>query len=506
MSAQRTIANALTFSDLAAKEPAWALLRAKNAPAILTVLSAVFRGDNRQVPGSELIAATARILPEVREQTGLELKLSTEAYIEEWVRSGFLTRRAPQNAPEELYELSPGAHLAQDFVEQLHTPKRAVTRSRLSNVFNSLSALEADTDPDEDRAIERLERQRDELQRRIDSIKVDGVRTVDTGEAVEQAREVISLIRDLPTDFARVQSEIEREDMKLREQILTDDRRGAEVLGEIFTGLDLIDQSESGQAFNGFYRLLLNHQESARFEATHSEVLKRDFITSLDGEEQALLRGLMASLRSSAGAVQEAKTRLSRSLRRFVQSRENEAHKGLLNSLKDAELAALQFTRNGGKPRQRLDMELRLTRGKFSTVASWTLHDPADFRIEADVPVHQPGDLDPQELRARLRDTEVDWGELHLAINDLIAEGRQPTVAEVLKARPATQGLASVVGLIQLARERGTRTEGTEFLRWTSPEGKLLQARYTTYEFREQVPTVTHLWDPQPTTKDNAHA
>ncbi|QGU07190.1 hypothetical protein COCCU_06240 [Corynebacterium occultum] len=506
MSAERTIANALTFSELAAKEPAWALLRAKNAPAILTVLSAVFRGDNRQVPGSELLAATAQILPEVREQTGLELKLSTEAYIEEWVRSGFLTRRAPQDALEELYELSPGAHLAHDFVEQLHTPKRAVTRSRLSNVFNSLRALEADTDPDENRAIERLERQRDELQRRIDSIRVDGVRMVDTDDAVEQAREVISLIRDLPTDFARVQSEIEREDLKLREQILTDDRRGAEVLEEFFNGLDLIDQSDAGQAFNGFYRLLLDHQESARFEATHSEVLKRDFITNLDWEEQALLWGLMTTLRSSAGAVQEAKTRLSRSLRRFVQSRENESHKGLLDSIKNVEVAALQFTKNGGKTRHTLDIDLRLTRGQFSTAASWTLRDPADFHIETNVPIHQPGHLDPQELRARLRDTEVDWGELHLAINDLVEEGQQPTVAEVLQSRPATQGLASVVGLIQLARQRGNRTEGTELLRWTSPEGKLLQARYPTYEFREYVPTVTQLWDDQPTMKDNANA
>lgn len=506
MSMERTIADALMLSELAENEPAWALLRANNAPAILTVLSAVFRGDNRQVPGSELIAAASQILTQVREQTYLELKLSPEAYINNWVKEGFLTRRAPQDAAEEQYEMSPAAHLAHDFVEQLHTPKRAVTRSRLNNVFHSLRALEADTDPDENRAIDRLERQRDELQQRIDSIKTEGVRVVDPDEAIEQAREVIALIRDLPTDFARVQSEIEREDLKLREQILTDDRRGAEVLEEIFNGLDLIDQSPAGLAFNGFYRLLLDHQESARFDAAHSEILKRDFIRNLSGEEQTLLRGVMITLRSSASTVQEAKTRLSRSLRRFVQSRENEAHKGLLNSIKEAELAALQFTRNGGRTRQKLDAHLQQTGSRFKTAATWGLRDPADFHVDTDIQTRQTRELDPQDLRVRLRETEVDWSELNRAINALIEEGRQPTIAEVLDTHPATQGLASVVGLIQIARQRGTRTEGTELLRWSSPEGVALQARYSIYEFRDQVRTVPQLWDLHPTKKDNTHA
>ena len=60
-----------------------------------------------------------------------------------------------------------------------------------------------------------------------------------------------------------------------------------------------------------------------------------------------------------------------------------------------------------------------------------------------------------------------------------------PTVADVLARFPATQGLASVVGLLLLATEHATRAAGDEVWTWTSPTGRMKSVRAPRYVFGE---------------------
>ena len=101
--------------------------------------------------------------------------------------------------------------------------------------------------------------------------------------------------------------------------------------------------------------------------------------------------------------------------------------------------------------------------------------------------VNESGEIDFEQMRRRIRESEIDWQELRDAINDVLGKKEQASIREVLEEHPATQGLASVVGLIKLAHDYGERSDGTEVLQWERPSGKRYQGRYERFEFRRKV-------------------
>ncbi|STC69779.1 DUF3375 domain-containing protein [Corynebacterium pilosum] len=392
-------------------------------------------------------------------------------------------RRSPKDLHDETYELSPDAHTALDYAMQLANPQHTVTKSRLGTLMSSLHTLAAETDPDETTAIARLEAQRDSIQRQIDQIQDHGVTVIANAEAVEKAREILNLISDLPADFARVQAEVEKVNLELRQSIVEDDRTAADVLDNVFRGVDMIGQSEAGKAFGGFYDLFLDPELSHRFDATLESVMSRDFVDKLEPDERLQLQLLMNTLDASSAQVHDSMTSLSRSLRRFVQSREAESQQALTKAINEATAEALKVARSGINPGHQVCLELELSTHQAKSVSSWTLWDPQDYRIEEGVEVAEAGEVDLEELRRHIRESEIDWQELTGAVNASVQRRGVATIGDVLQDHPATQGVASVVGVITLVEKHGRRSEGTEYLQWDSRSGQHWQARYPVHVF-----------------------
>ncbi len=496
-------ANVHTLTRLKDDSPAWAILRSPLAPAILSILGTVFTGDRQQIEGSELVHAIGPLLTDIREQTDADLPRSAAHYLTEWVKAGWLIRRSPQGQREEIYELSMDTLAALDYIQTLAAPTRTVTRSRLATLITSLQSLAADTDPDETTAIARLEEQQAALQARIDRIRERGVEAISDDEAIEKTREVLGLLGDLPTDFARVRSDIEGIDTNLRRAVVEEELTASEVLENVFRGVDLISDSEAGRAFNGFYELLFDREQGARLDATVEAVLSRDFIDSLSPTDRTQLRHLVGGLEGSAVQVQDSMTSLSRSLRRFVQSREAAAQQALVQSITSAQQLALRVAQHLTTGRHPMDIELELSGFQPRSISTWHLHDPADYRITEEVEDHTVGDIELAAMYERIRASEIDWPELHAAVNDVRTTHPSPSIAYVLGAHPATQGLASVVGLIRLADSYGERGEGTETLPWTSTQGQRLRARFPVWRFTQELPELNAFYRPSTPTKDS---
>ena len=118
-----------------------------------------------------------------------------------------------------------------------------------------------------------------------------------------------------------------------------------------------------------------------------------------------------------------------------------------------------------------------------TSLSSWKLHDPMEYKIDRGMEIHEQGSIDMEAMRQRIRENEIDWEELRGAVNDVVERDGRASISDVLTAHPATQGLASVVGLIKLARRHGERRDGTELLHWTRADGTRLRARYERFEF-----------------------
>ena len=106
-------------------------------------------------------------------------------------------------------------------------------------------------------------------------------------------------------------------DQNLREQILVDELSAAEVLDNVFRGVDVIQDSDEGKSFNGFYELLFDREQSTRLESTLESILSRPFVEDLSTDQRAELRWLLRNLEEHSDEVHNSMTSLARSLRRF---------------------------------------------------------------------------------------------------------------------------------------------------------------------------------------------
>ena len=474
------------ISALRSDDAAWALLRAKNAPVILALLGRHFSDGVRRLPAPELFALLDTDLEELRD-SGADLPNTGQGYCAEWVRSGFLLRRSSAAAREESLEPTDGAFAALDFVSSLRTPVTSVTESRLSTLSTQLSALARDSDPDTESRLARLRAERDALDRRIAAVESGDFPVLAGARALERTREILALASEVPADFARVRTDFDELNRSLRARILDDENDRGDTLGDVFRGVDLIAESDSGRSFAAFYDTILDPARSAEIDDAITAVLDRPFAAELDADQRRKLRRLLTDMEVAAGEVHEIMTSLSRSLRHFVQSRAYEEHRRIQQLIRSAQQKATAVA-EVRRPFDVLDIDLVRVGMAIESITSLRMHNPADDRVTDDVVVHQSGVADLAALRALVRESEIDFDELTANVADLLATQAHATVGDVLADHPATQGLASVVGLLVLATRHGHRVDGTEHITWTSVRGTPRSAVIARHQYDPTAP------------------
>lgn len=466
-------------------EPASLLLRADNLPAVVAILQAQLGGTQRVKAAHEFLQQLTDDLADLR-GAGFDLPRTAAEYLGEWVRQGLIVRR-PGDGRDETVELSPSAQQSVRFVTGLHSPRSSVTSSRLTNVLDMLERLSRDTDPAQESRLEVLHRERARLDAEIEAVEAGRFEPLSDDLALERIAEVLRLAGEIPGDFAQVGADFETLNRELREQIIRQAGSRGEVLDEVFSGVDLIEQSDAGRTFGAFFALVLNPDVAGALDQAVDAVLERGFADALSSQETFLLRHLLTTLQSESTQVRAVMTGFSRSLRRFVETHEYREHRRLKGALDDAKAIALRAAQHV-KPLTPLQTSLDTSSFPMSSVGSWKLRNPADTRTAEPVQSHPSGVLDLQALRLQVRESEIDFAELRAAIVDTL--GHQPiaTVGEVLDRHPATQGLASIVGLLVLAHSVGSPATGHETVHWLSARQRARSVSVGRYLFT-QVPS-----------------
>ncbi len=99
--------------------------------------------------------------------------------------------------------------------------------------------------------------------------------------ARERLAEILRLAGEVPGDFAKVADDLESLNGSLREQIINNDGSRGGVLEDVFSGVDLIENSEAGRTFNAFHELLLDRVLADRFDRAVEALLERPFTLDL---------------------------------------------------------------------------------------------------------------------------------------------------------------------------------------------------------------------------------
>lgn len=462
----------------------WKLVAADHGPLIAALLQSLFTDEEKTLPVSVAVERMTRNLEVLRGQ-GHAMAQTAQAYLADWLTQGWLVRRFPAGAHEEVFELGAETVSALRWVAGLQKPRTSATESRLASVIQQVIRLAEETDANPKTRLARLRAERERLDQEIAAIESGGVRTLPDDRAVERAREVIIQAQELAGDFRNVRDAFDRLNRELRQNLMDSDSSRGEVLEHLFAGVDLIAESDPGRTFTAFWRLLTDGEQSYALSEALDAITARGFARRLESRERKFLQSLTAVLMGEGGEVHEVLQQFARSLKSFVQSREFQEQRRLHALLKQAQQAALAV-RNHARPNATIDFTLSLTSSRIRSASQWALYDPNMRVPDSAMDDATQSELTIDAVEQLVRQSEIDFRMLREHIKATLLEVSQTTVADLLQRFPAEQGFGSVVGYVALGARHGEVAEQTQLVHWTGRDGTDRSARVPTIHFTRE--------------------
>lgn len=458
------------------------LLRSDNFPVVLAVVKEYFPNGAVALPAAELYQELNEDFRELRSQ-GFELPKAPAEYISDWVKSQWFVRRPGSSQTGETIEPSEEVLAVLDSVQRWDSPHRSISASRIESLTQALQSLAVESDPNTAKRLDALERERERIEKQVEAVHKGDFKVLTGTQISERVADIMDMAALIPADFARVRHEISDLNRKLRRQLLDPEESRGEVLEEIFRGVDLISDSDAGRSFNSFFEVLLDQERSSLVEGWIREVLSREEAGSIGVHLRHGLSHVFHNMEESSYKVNSEMTGLARSLRHYVTTDEFAENRRMVQLLRETRHAAATAAQAGEitslnqmeTPLVRIGMDVR-------SIAGLRLKNPGEERVQEEPTIVEERELDTEALIAQIRVSEIDFDELETAIDDILAEQTSATIAEVLHNTPASQGLASVVGLLYIAMREGAPTGDPQVVEWET-NGTVHKGRITGWQF-----------------------
>lgn len=242
-------------------DPAWKLLRADNAPLVLSFLSKVFVEDNiRAISAAELIGRLDDELYALNEQLGAgTFPKPAKVYLDDWSTpaNGWLRKYYPPGSDEAHFDATPAVEKALTWVDSLRSRSFVGTESRLNTVFELLRQMAYGAETDPDVRLADLHRRRAALDAEITRVEAGDFAVLDASAQRDRYQQFASTARDLLADFREVEANFRTLDRALRARIAAWEGSKGELLDEVVGNRNSIADSDQGRSFQAFYDFLL---------------------------------------------------------------------------------------------------------------------------------------------------------------------------------------------------------------------------------------------------------
>jgi hypothetical protein len=430
---------------LRAGSPAWRLLRADNAPLILSFLGRVFVDDNvREISASRLISRLDDELYALNERLGDgAYSKSAKAYLDDWAATdaGWLRKFYPPGSDEPHYDATPAVEKAVAWVRALRDRSFVGTESRLNTIFELLRQLVFGSETDARARVAELERRRHEIDEEIAAVTGGNFCVLDATSARDRYQQLAETARTLLSDFREVEANFRRLDRDLRERIATWDGAKGDLLDEVVGGRSHIADSDQGRSFQAFYDLLL----SPRRQQELTELLERVHELELADIGDPRLRYIHHDWLDAGERAQSTVRQLSEQLRRFLDDQvwlENRRVMELLRSIESTALGVRDHPTSGFvqeidacAPSVRLPMERPLYSRPRSAAVDSAGVEHGQFDSESAVLFEQ---------------TYVDPAPLVRSVRLALQRAAQIELPDVIADSPITYGLAELITYMSL--------------------------------------------------------
>jgi Protein of unknown function (DUF3375) len=428
--------------------PAWRLLRADNAPLVLSFLHQVFVADNvRSIAAAELASRLDDQLYAINQlagEGGRRYLKAAKAYLDDWAapEAGWLRKYYPAGSDEPHYDATPAVEKALQWIETLHERDFVGTESRLKIIFELLRQIVFGTETDAAQRLAELLRQRNDIDVQIDRVQAGDIAVLDATSVRDRYQQFASTSRELLADFREVEENFRKLDRQLRERIAGWQGGKGELLDDVLGSRESIAGSDQGRSFQAFYEFLLSQARQEELSAMLGQVHALAEIA----EQDPRLRHIHYDWLDAADRTQQTVRQLSEQLRRFLDDQVWFENRRVIDLLRGVEAGALKLREAG--PTVSVTMELDAAAPALRLPLERPLYTPVQkVRISSDGVRDACEETDPAALFEQFHVDPVP-----LAAGVRAALRRQPSVGlqELVEQRPIELGLAELVTYLSL--------------------------------------------------------
>jgi flagellar motility protein MotE (MotC chaperone) len=418
------------ISSLRKHSPAWRLLRADNAPLMLSFFEKVFvDGNIRSISGPDLVSRLDDELYALNEVLGHgTFPRQAKSYLDDWAApdAGWLRKYYPQGSDEPHFDATPAVEKALSWVKSLRTRSFVGTESRLYTIFSLLRQMVFGAETDPQARLAELHRRRDEIDAEIARVEAGQIELLDAAAQRDRYQQFAATARELLSDFREVEANFRNLDRELRERIAGWTGSKGELLDDILGSREMIADSDQ--------------------EELTELIGKVQQIAAL-GEPDPRMRHVHYDWLEACERTQATVRLLSEQLRRFLDDRVWLENRRVTDILRSIEASALRLREDPGV--SRLGMAIDGTSPTIALPMERPLYAPV-AKAAIDSTSVTAGE-DGFDAPALFDQVYVDPARLSLAVRRALQGRPQAGLAELIGEQPLEQGLAELVTYLSLS-------------------------------------------------------
>ncbi len=431
--------------------PAWRLLRADNAPLVLSFLHRVFVADNvRSISAAELASRLDDELYVLNQRDsargGARFPKPARAYLDDWAApgAGWLRKYYPDGTDEPHYDATPAVEKALQWLDSLREREFVGTESRLNVIVELLRQIVFGTGTDPAERVAELRRQRDAIDEQIARIGAGELPMLDETAVRDRYQQFAGTARELLADFREVEENFRKLDRQLREKIAGWHGGKGELLDDVLSSRESIAGSDQGRSFQAFYGFLLSQARQEELSSLLDRVHALAGITERDSR----LRRVHHDWLDAAQRTQATVRQLSEQLRRFLDDQVWFENRRVIDILRSIEGRALDLRETGNIP---VTMELDATSPAIRLPLERPLYTPVrKARLSSDTVHDADEEADPAAL---FEQVYVDPEPLRGGVRQALRSQPQVGLAELVARYPLRHGAAELVAYLALRDE-----------------------------------------------------
>lgn len=437
------------------------LLRAKNAPFILSFFYKVFKESHlTAITNLEMRSKLEGYLEDLEYNEADEELANTSLfddysqraaqYIEKWSNAGYL-RKYPNDEGEDIHELTTDTVKVMNWIEDL-TEQRAFvgTNSRFKDIFHKLKDMIEQSTEDKEVRIEELKRKKAEIENEINLI-LNGKQPslYDDTEIKEQFYDLNKMAKELLSDFTEVEQNFEQIRKEIQRKYTEKDIAKGSLLVFALDALDEIESKDQGKSFKSFWEFLMDEKKQQEFSQLTEKLFELLRERNIEYNNDRFLKYLKRYLHASGKKVIDSNKKLSEKISRVLSEKNILERRRAMELIGNIRGLAYQLIDTRIKDDAFLELEDRADVDLFDR---WELGAERDDAGEIQFPDGIGGELSEDvDFRQLFDQFAFDKKKLLQRIDTMLDGRSQVTLKEIVDHYGLENGLSEVVGYFSIA-------------------------------------------------------